>query len=163
VNAKALTFSLMIASSLALAGCGGGGDENGGEAAPPPPPPPPPPAAGGPVEVELAQVGDSGQTGRATLKETPDGVRVVLKLASRGTGPHPAHIHAGNCPKPEEFPIWGLPDVRKGKSETVLGTGLRGEPAPTLADLRSKDYAINVHKSAAQPDVYIACGDIPAG
>ncbi len=39
-----------------------------------------------------------------------------------------------------------------GVSETTVPT--------SLAELRSKPYAINVHKSAQEVQVYVACGNI---
>jgi hypothetical protein len=40
-----------------------------------------------------------------------------------------------------------------GKSETTVAVGLTA--------LQQADYAINVHKSAAEAAVYFSCGDIP--
>jgi hypothetical protein len=48
-----------------------------------------------------------------------------------------------------------LNDVTNGKSDTTVNA--------SLASLMNGNSAINVHKSAAEIQTYVACGDIPAG
>jgi LPXTG-motif cell wall-anchored protein len=106
------------------------------------------------VTIELESENNSGIEGTAVL--TPDGsqTRVVLDL-DNAPGPHPAHIHAGNCgPTLVAKPTHPLPNVSDGKSEATV-------PA-SMADLMAAPHAINVHKSPQEASVYVACGNISA-
>lgn len=94
--------------------------------------------------------------------------------ADEGDAPHPAHIHAGTCDKLNPNPAYPLGNV--AADFTVEGTPVAGTPAGgeesltvegsvttvnvSLDDLLAKPYAINVHKSAAEIQTYIACGNI---
>ena len=82
-----------------------------------------------------------------------------------GDGPHPAHIHSGTCAELGDVVV-PLSDVAAPEGEHLgaasaiglkLGPNLIDMP---LQELLAGDYAINVHKSAEEIDVYIACGDI---
>jgi hypothetical protein len=130
--------ALLAALALALAGCGGGAEE-----------------AGGPdqVTVELAAQNGSGESGQATLTADGDSsTKVVLDLENGTSEPQPAHIHPGSCVDLDPTPKYGLANVVDGNSETTVPT--------SLADLRKAAYAINVHKSAAEVQTYVSCGDI---
>ena len=93
---------------------------------------------------------------------------------------HPAHIHAGSCDELDPNPLVPLADV------TVPLVGDDEDQAPTSEDIKGAidqplveisenddldtdvtfdelfetSHAINVHESAENIDVYIACGDI---
>ena len=80
-------------------------------------------------------------------------VRLVRRIFDRlETEPQPAHIHEGTCDDLNPEPAFPLQDVVDGRSETDLDI--------TLDDLALSTYAVNVHKSAAESDLYVACGDI---
>ena len=79
--------------------------------------------------------------------------------------PHPAHIHAGQCP--------GIGDVVAPLNDvTVVGNDAQGAESHVhvdyslstvplaLADILAADHAINVHQSADDMGTYIACGNI---
>ena len=79
--------------------------------------------------------------------------------------PHPAHIHAGQCP--------GIGDVVAPLNDvTVVGNDAQGAESHVhvdyslstvplaLADILAADHAINVHQSADDLGTYIACGNI---
>jgi len=79
--------------------------------------------------------------------------------------PHPAHIHAGQCP--------GIGDVVAPLNDvTVVGNDAQGAEEHVhvdisqstvslpLADILAADHAINVHQSADDMGTYIACGNI---
>ena len=80
-------------------------------------------------------------------------------------GPHPAHIHAGTCDELGEV-VLPLNDVAAPTGESQgAATALPVKLSDTVVDkplqeLLDGQFAINVHKSAAEIDVYIACGDI---
>lgn len=139
--------SALAAAGLAVAGCGGGGAGGttaGGTTAP----------AGGTVTVQLAEQNGSGEAGTATLtSEGAASTKVVLELSNPPADPQPAHIHEGTCAKLNPTPKYALSNVVNGKSETTVAVGLTA--------LQQADYAINVHKSAAEAAVYFSCGDIP--
>ena len=110
------------------------------------------------LTVALNAQSKSGQTGIAVLTEVNGKVTVDLTLAGEAaTADEPAHIHVGSCPTPGavKFP---LTDVVDGKSTTTLPSTIT-----SLDDLvKLMPLAVNVHKSAAQIGVYVACGDISA-
>lgn len=105
------------------------------------------------ISVVLNEQTNSKQGGSVTLKEENGKVVVTVEVGSGAKNiAQPAHIHMGACPTPGDV-VFPLNNVVNGKSVTTLDT--------TLASLKSKlPLAINVHKSAAQSKVYVACGDI---
>lgn len=88
--------------------------------------------------------------------------------------PHPAHIHDGTCDNLGDV-VYPLNDVSgailsstpeatpaspsDAESGSVVGDS-RTEVDVSLDDLTSGEYAVNVHKSAEEIDVYIACGNV---
>jgi Cu/Zn superoxide dismutase len=108
------------------------------------------------IEVELAEVNDSGQSGTATLSPNGDGtLNVTIELSGGSEEPQPAHIHEGSCPD--------VGEVVAALNNVVDGTSTSENVNFSLDDLtgaESGGFAINVHKSAAAIDDYVACGDI---
>lgn len=110
-------------------------------------------AKGMPITINLEAQNNSGETGTATL--TPEGqkTKVVIELPNAPAGvAQPAHIHEGTCANLDKAPKWKLEPVKDGKSTTMV-------PASLETILKDKT-AINVHKSPAEIQVYVACGDI---
>lgn len=131
--------TLILAALALISGCGGGYGESGS----------------GEVTVDLAEQTDSGQTGTVMLTADGENTTVVIALDNPTSVPQPAHIHMGTCAKLDPTPAYGLENVVRGKSTTVVNE--------ELGALRDQNYAINVHKSGAEFDVYVACGDIGSG
>jgi hypothetical protein len=104
------------------------------------------------VTVQLEALGDSGQTGTATLLPEGDKTKVVIHLTGGGGVAQPAHIHLGRCDNLDPAPKWQLEAVREGQSETLLDV-----PLDTIL---KENVAINVHKSVSEASVYVACGNI---
>ncbi|HET7856044.1 MAG TPA: CHRD domain-containing protein [Gaiellaceae bacterium] len=126
--------------TILLAGCGGGSGKS----------------AAGPVSVQLSEQNSSGESGTATLTADGDRTRVAIQLQGEAAGAsQPAHIHKGSCDKLDPTPAYGLPNVVGGKSDT--------EVAASLDQLENGSYAINVHKSNADLQTYVACGDVGEG
>jgi Cu/Zn superoxide dismutase len=130
--AAALTLSLAL---LAFAGCGGDDEESADE-----------------VTVELAAVGDSGQTGTVTLTAEGDQTRVVIEVDEPVSASQPAHIHEGTCDDLNPTPEHGLQNVDDGQSDTTVEA--------SLEELQEEPYAINLHMSADDLETYTSCGDI---
>ncbi len=107
-----------------------------------------------PLQIHLAAQNASGETGTATMLDGPDGLIIKLRM-SEETLVQPAHIHKGTCAKLDPKPAYALPAVRLGTSQTTVAN-------VTTTDLTAKPYAINVHKSAAEAGVYVACVNIVA-
>lgn len=105
-----------------------------------------------PMVVQLAPQNSSGESGTATLTDTPKGLKVVISLKGAPASPQPAHIHKGSCAKLDPQPWYPLQSVVGGKSTTVV-------PGVTMAKIMGKT-AINVHKSAADLATYVACGNV---
>jgi hypothetical protein len=117
-------------------------------------PAPAPPAHKMPMQIRLAEQNKSGESGTATLFDGAKGLIVRLRV-NGGEVDQPAHIHKGTCEKLDPKPAWGLAAVHEGTSErTIEGV--------TIAQLQKSPHAINVHKSAKEAPVYVACGNIVA-
>lgn len=115
------------------------------------------PAIPEPVEliVTLAEQNNSTEYGTAILTEENGKAVVTLELLGVPAETiQPAHIHEGTCallgaPRYQlKFPV-------NGASETQLDVSL-------ARLMRESPLAINVHKSVAEPTIYVACGDIIA-
>ena len=91
----------------------------------------------------------------------------------QGTHQHPAHIHSGTCetlgdvvyplndltaPDMQATPMAGMATPMAGMGEVVAQSSTTVD-AP-LDDILGAEHAINVHLSAEEIDVYIACGDV---
>jgi LPXTG-motif cell wall-anchored protein len=108
--------------------------------------------------VTLNEQNGSGQNGTATftLDHDETTLTVEINLSNGSSVPQPAHIHIGSCENLDPKPFYPLNNVVDGKSVTVI----------TEASVRDLDYevsnqfAVNVHKSAAEVQVYVACGNI---
>ena len=94
----------------------------------------------------------SGQDGSATLSEENGKLTVTLEVQNGTAGPQPAHIHKGTCANLDPTPAFPLTPVVNGKSVTILDL--------TLGDLMSQPYAINIHKSTTEAQIYVSCGDL---
>ena len=105
------------------------------------------------VTVKLEAQNNSGQNGVATLLPEGDKTKVVIEIPNMPAGvAQPAHIHLGSCDKLDKAPKWNLEGVRGGRSTTTV---------PVSLDTILKDKtAINVHKSAAEAQIYVSCGNI---
>jgi hypothetical protein len=135
---------LIGACALALlAGCGSD-DEN--EA-----------TSEGEIQIALTQQSGSAQTGVATLTEVNESTtRVDIDMTpAQGGESQPAHIHRGDCLRLEKQPEYPLESVMDGKSTSEVN-------AP-VDELMGGGFAINVHKSDAEIDTYVACGEIASG
>jgi hypothetical protein len=107
------------------------------------------------LTIDLEEQNESGITGTATVTPTgTDEFEVTIELEGADEGPQPAHIHPGTCANLDPTPKYPLTSVENGRSETTV------EASPL--DLVSEELAINVHKSEAEADVYVACGDFPS-
>jgi hypothetical protein len=136
----------VIAALLVVlaAGCGSGSKSGSGSST---------------VTVNLSEQSSSGESGTATLTKVGNRTKVVLNLqsssATMANPSQPAHIHKGSCSKLDPTPAYALADVKGGKSTSTVDA--------KLDDLRNGSFAINVHKSAAALQTYVACGDIGTG
>lgn len=104
----------------------------------------------------LTAQNNSGVSGTATLTQEDGKTMVSLKLKNSVLGlvnpAQPAHIHAGSCSNIGGV-TYPLNSVANGKSETTLDV--------SLANLKAQlPLAVNVHKSTAESNVYIACTDL---
>ena len=107
------------------------------------------------IEVPLLELNDSGQSGTATLRVTSgDTTLVTLRVSEWPRDPQPVHIHDGTCENLGGI-AHRLKDINFGDSETP-------NMNVKLDDLRTGNFAINIHDSLTSPEIYTACGNIPA-
>ncbi len=105
------------------------------------------------LTLALMEQNGSGITGEVELSLTSEAqLEVEIELDGSEGGPHPAHIHQGSCADLDPNPAFPLEDVVDGESDTTLDI--------SLADLVADEYAVNVHESAENLDVYVACADV---
>ncbi len=110
---------------------------------------------------KMMEQNNSGQSGTVSFTVSPDGSTLTVEINISGGSdvPQPAHIHKGSCDNLDPKPFYPLSNVVNGKSVTVI----------TAADIEGLDYqnsnqfAVNVHKSAAEVSTYVSCGDIVSG
>jgi hypothetical protein len=133
---------------LLATGCGSGSKSSGSKS-----------SDSGTVTINLGEQNNSGESGTARLTRQGDKTKVVLDLrnpsATMASQTQPAHIHKGSCAKLDPTPTYALADVMDGRSTSTVDA--------KLDDLRKGAFAINVHKSAAKIQTYVACGDIGKG
>jgi Cu/Zn superoxide dismutase len=102
--------------------------------------------------VRMKALNDSGQSGTATLTAVDSTkTKVQVELSNSPAGLQPAHIHSGTCSNLGSVE-YALASVENGKSESTVDV--------SVTDLLAGQFAINVHKSAAEANVYISCGEI---
>jgi hypothetical protein len=136
----------LAAAALLAAGCGGTepSEASGDGAAD---------SEGKTVTIMLDAQNDSGESGTATL--TADGRQTAVVLALENPvsdSPQPAHIHEGTCAELDPAPAYPLANVVDGASESTVDV--------PLEELENGSFAINVHKSEAEAEVYVSCGTI---
>jgi hypothetical protein len=132
-------LALILGALAFLSGCGSGGGESGSDE----------------VTVDLVEQNGSGQSGTVVLTADGEKTTVAITLENPPAAPQPAHIHKGSCSELDPTPAHGLENVVDGESTTMVDMALE--------ELRGQDYAVNVHKSGMEVDVYVACGDIGSG
>ena len=95
---------------------------------------------------------NSGQAGALAITEVEGGLKVEVSVAAGAVGvSQPAHLHSGTCATLGAV-VYPLNPVVNGASETVLQVA--------TSELNAKmPLALNVHKSASEPNVYVSCGD----
>lgn len=105
------------------------------------------------LTLTLEEQNDSGISGEVQLSPTSEGaLEVEIELDGSDGGPHPAHIHEGSCDDLNPEPAFPLEDVVDGESDTTVEI--------SVDDLVATEYAVNVHESAENADVYVACADV---
>lgn len=107
------------------------------------------------IQVDLKEQNSSGQSGMAVLTEVNGKVKVVVNLSGKpSTVAQPSHIHLGSCATIGGIK-YPLTNVSKGAAQTMLDISLTDF-------VKLLPLSLNVHKSAAEASVYVACGDILA-
>jgi hypothetical protein len=108
------------------------------------------------VTVNLGPGRDADQSpGTAVLLGVIGGgttVYVTIPPGPAGVG-QPTRIHQGTCANLGTV-AFSLQDIGGGKSLNVIDA--------SIGDLQTGSFAIAVQKSRDEPDVFVACGDIPA-
>jgi hypothetical protein len=112
------------------------------------------PAAGqDTITIDMQEVDDSGQSGQANITSDGDQVQISIEIDPGPDGePQPVHIHEGDCRDLGDV-AYPLEDVVDGVSESTADVSIN--------ELISGEYAINVHLSEDEMDVYVACGTLP--
>lgn len=137
--------AVLVAAALTLAACSSPASDN--------------PTIGGGAVGQISDVTmqavNGGQSGTATLSESPSVVlTVAISLQQNAPGAQqPASIRAGTCNGFDAAPKFPLNPVVNGKSTTSPLNS-------TLGELSSSPYVIVVQRSASDPTT-TSCGVIP--
>ena len=107
------------------------------------------------VTVKIDPLNNSGISGTATLTAMGNQTQVDVALDGEPAGDsEPAHLHVGQCGPTLGAVKYPLKNIEGGKSTTLVNA--------TLQSLENGQFALNVHKSAADIKTYVACGNVPA-
>ncbi|HEX2171357.1 MAG TPA: hypothetical protein VHL09_02785, partial [Dehalococcoidia bacterium] len=107
-----------------------------------------------PVRVAMQALNNSGQEGTAALMDLGDGrVRVSVDLQDSPAGPQPAHLHEGSCANLNAAPRFPLENVANGRSDSTVQAD--------YTQLMTRPFALNVHRSAQEANIYTSCGNLP--
>ena len=132
--ARRLLLGVAVAvAALGLAAACGGGEDS--------------------ASVQLSEQAGSGQSGTATFAAQGVKTTVTIEVSNPPAGRQPSHIHEGTCENPNPQPAFALSNVTDGKAETTVDVSLE----ELLSD---GDYYVNVHKSLAEIETVVACGQI---
>lgn len=103
--------------------------------------------------ASLTQQNNSGIAGAIKVSQTDGRTKITISLSQDPDGQsHPAHIHSGSCAALGGV-MYPLNNVVSGTSETALTVGAH--------ELFAKlPWAVNVHKSTTESNVYVACVDM---
>ncbi|HTV93349.1 MAG TPA: hypothetical protein VMG98_11595 [Verrucomicrobiae bacterium] len=111
-------------------------------------------AVGSSLTIKMNAQNNSGENGTATLTDTPEGLKVVVRLTGAPRDvPQPTHIHIGTCAHIDVAPRWPLSNTVNGQATSIV-KGVR------LSTLTAATYALNVHKSTNDLGTYVSCGNI---
>ena len=114
-------------------------------------------AGGRAVTIPLAVQNASGVAGTATLTDIGGNrtrVDIRVTVGPGGSASMPNHIHSGRCPNVGGV-VHALTPVANGMGTTEVNA--------SLTDLLAGQFAINLHRSAAESSVYVSCGNVVAG
>jgi hypothetical protein len=106
-----------------------------------------------PVVFALTTQNGSGEYGTVVL--TPMGAQTKVDVAVVGAPAgvvQPDHIHTGTCAKLDPKPTYGLAAITNGVSTTLVNV--------PIATLLASPFVVNVHKSATEIGVYVACANL---
>ena len=106
------------------------------------------------VNIVMAELNDSGQSGTAALTELGPNTRVELSLSEGTLQSESVHIHLGQCETPGGVDV-GLTSYAGGSGESTSMV------AKTIAMLMDGNHYINNHE-ADNPGTSTACGNIPS-
>lgn len=104
------------------------------------------------LQITLNEQNKSGQSGKVVITEVNGKAKVIVNLTGKPSStPQPSHIHLNSCSNIGAVK-YELTNVGNGASQTMIDVSLD----ELLTQL---PLSINVHKSAAEAGVYVACGD----
>ena len=106
------------------------------------------------MKYMLVAQNKSGETGMVIFADAGMGkTKITVELGGVPKDvPQPAHIHTGSC-KIIGGVKYPLTNVVDGKAETIL-------PISFEELWKELPFAVNVHKSTAEANVYVACADV---
>jgi hypothetical protein len=114
------------------------------------------------LTIPMNEQNNSGQSGSATLTDTPAGLDIVVSIKrSSVPGSQNAHVHEGRCDNVLAItaglrPISTTADVPTFDGDQIV---FKTTLQTTLAKIRDGNHVINVH-DARDNSLYVSCGEI---
>ena len=114
------------------------------------------------IQVQLAEKNSSGQSGTATLELNDDRtLNVTIELSGGSDVPQLAYNQRGKCSaRFRDFELQSPIDELRSLLDVVNGTSTSEHIPLPESTLGRANYVVAVHKSAAEIETRIACGDI---
>jgi hypothetical protein len=114
------------------------------------------------IQVDLTERNSSGQSGTATVERNDDGtLNVTIELRGGSGEPQPAYIQRGRCSaRFRDFELQSPIDELRSLPDVVNGTSTSERVDLPESTSGRANYVVAVHKSAAELETRVACGDI---
>jgi hypothetical protein len=114
------------------------------------------------IQVDLTERNSSGQSGTATVERNDDGtLNVTIELSGGSGEPQPAYIQRGRCSaRFTDFELQSPIDELRSLPDVVNGTSTSEYIDLPESTSGRANYVVAVHKSAAELETRVACGDI---
>src|SRR5437660_1789340 len=117
------------------------------------------------ITTGLISENASGVSGTATFTDMGDGTMTVnIRADGAGSDPRPTHIHPGLCVLDSDVALGAAPaPPPQYPLATLVNSSSSTRLSVSLSDLLATPHSIDIHKSAEELGVHIACTNIVRG
>ena len=117
------------------------------------------------ITTSLISENASGVSGTAVITDMGDGTLTVnIRADGAGADAHPTHIHPGLCVNDSDVALGAAPaPPPQYPLATLVNSTSSTKVNVPLSDLLATPHSIDIHKSAEELGVHIACSNIVRG